>query len=226
MLQVEGKKMSKSLGNFFTVRDLLEGNTPDGMKNPGEVIRFVFLMTHYRSPMDWTAEKARQAERVLEDWFLLLSDSHLHFDDQNWLLYTTHEAYAPDAGVVAALADDLNTPLAISRMHKLSKEGSVESRNAFLGSMILLGLLDCPERVGDFSISGVSWSGSHDPNVEKLVNDLLFQRSEARKVRDFAKADRIRDALTAAGVEIEDTQSGPEWRLVADFDPAKLEALQ
>jgi cysteinyl-tRNA synthetase len=111
-------------------------------------------------------------------------------------------------------------------MHKLSKDDSVESRNAFLGSMILLGLLDGPERVGDFSISGVSWSGSHDPNVEKLVNDLLFQRTEARKVRDFAKADRIRDALTAAGVEIEDTQSGPEWRLVADFDPAKLEALQ
>jgi cysteinyl-tRNA synthetase len=220
MLQVEGKKMSKSLGNFFTVRDLLDQGVP------GEVIRFVFLMTHYRSPMDWTAEKAKEAERVIEDWFLALADSHLHFDDQNWARYTTHDAYAPDLGVVAALADDINTPLAITRMHKLAKDTSVESRNALLGSMRLLGLLNSPERVGDLSRSGVSWSGSHDPQVEKMVVDLLFQRTEARKAKDFAKADRIRNALTEAGVEIEDTQFGPEWRLVADFDPTRLEALQ
>ncbi len=220
MLQVEGKKMSKSLGNFFTVRDLLDQGVP------GEVIRFVFLMTHYRSPMDWTAEKARQAERVLEDWFLALAESHLHFDDENWLIYTTHDAYAPDPGVIAALAEDLNTPLAITRMHKLAKDTSVESLNALLGSMRLLGLLDSPSRVGDFSRSGVSWSGSHDPQVEKQIVNLLFLRTEARKARDFAMADRIRKALTEAGVEIEDTQLGPEWRLVGDFDPAKLEALK
>ena len=63
MLQVEGRKMSKSLGNFFTVHDLLTGNNPEGVKYPGEVIRFVFLSTHYRKPMDWTAEKAREASR-------------------------------------------------------------------------------------------------------------------------------------------------------------------
>src|SRR5690606_24905351 len=96
MLQVEGKKMSKSLGNFFTVRDLLEQGFP------GEVIRFVFLMTHYRSPMDWTAEKARQAEATLREW---------------WEVVRGVEAEPnPHSSVVDALADDLNTAQAITHL--------------------------------------------------------------------------------------------------------------
>ena len=105
MLQVEGKKMSKSLGNFFTVRDLLDQGVP------GEVIRFVFLMTHYRSPMDWTAEKARQAIDTLRDWANSAED----------------KGENPDVEVVDALADDLNTPKAISRMRQLYSEGKVDA---------------------------------------------------------------------------------------------------
>ncbi|HHY02553.1 MAG TPA: cysteine--tRNA ligase, partial [Paracoccus sp.] len=128
MLQVEGKKMSKSLGNFFTVRDLLDQGIP------GEVIRFVFLMTHYRKPMDWTADKAREAEATLRNW---------HIFSEN-----VQPADEPDSMVVDALADDLNTSAALARLHALLKEamdaGSgtfLELRRKFLASARLMGLL-------------------------------------------------------------------------------------
>ncbi|HGG64763.1 MAG TPA: cysteine--tRNA ligase, partial [Rhodobacteraceae bacterium] len=101
MLQVEGKKMSKSLGNFFTVRDLLDQGVP------GEVIRFVFLSTHYRKPMDWTEKKAKEAEATLKGLWEIVSDCE-------------PKTVSPD--VLTALADDLNTPLAISHIYKLRNE--------------------------------------------------------------------------------------------------------
>jgi len=102
MLQVEGKKMSKSLGNFFTVRDLLDQGVP------GEVIRFVFLSTHYRKPMDWTEKKAREAEATLRKWRALTDD--------------VDAGTVPEA-VLQAVADDVNTAGAIAEMHKLASAG-------------------------------------------------------------------------------------------------------
>ncbi|MCF6443511.1 cysteine--tRNA ligase [Nereida sp. MMG025] len=102
MLQVEGKKMSKSLGNFFTVKDLLDQGVP------GEVIRFVMLSTHYRKPMDWTAEKAASAVKCLGKWAEIVGDA---------------DAGDVPASVVAALSDDLNTAGAIAEMHKLAGAG-------------------------------------------------------------------------------------------------------
>ena len=99
MLQVEGKKMSKSLGNFFTVRDLLDQGVP------GEVIRFVFLQTHYRKPMDWTEKKRQEAERTLAQWFKITEN--------------VDSDTAPSAAFLAALADDLNTHQAIAEMHRM-----------------------------------------------------------------------------------------------------------
>ncbi|MFA9229223.1 MAG: cysteine--tRNA ligase [Microgenomates group bacterium] len=105
MLQVEGKKMYKSLGNFFTVRDLLDGNTPDGKKYPGEVIRFVLLSTHYSKPMDWTKEKAEQAESTLHRWHDAVQGKQLRG--------------RPPRAIVMALRDDLNTSSAIAECHRL-----------------------------------------------------------------------------------------------------------
>ncbi len=102
MLQVEGKKMSKSLGNFFTVRDLLEQGVP------GEVIRFVFLMTHYRSPMDWTAEKARQATEKLRKWAHLVEG-------------VTEGSVSED--VLLELSDDLNTSEALTELERIAEDG-------------------------------------------------------------------------------------------------------
>ena len=116
MLQVEGKKMSKSLGNFFTVRDLLDKNVP------GEVIRFVMLSTHYRKPMDWTDKKRVEAERVLREWKSALDGI---------------APGEPDAEVLTLLADDLNTAGAITRLHALFKSGELA---ALAGSLVLLGL--------------------------------------------------------------------------------------
>ena len=103
MLQVEGKKMSKSLGNFFTVRDLLDQGVP------GEVIRFVFFSTHYRKPMDWTEKKAKEAEATLRKWYAQAIQS-----------VGKGEPYQE---VISVLSDDLNTPAAITQLHALSAAG-------------------------------------------------------------------------------------------------------
>ena len=115
MLQVEGKKMSKSLDNFFTVRDLLN----DGI--PGEVVRFVLLSTHYGKPMDWTQKKVRDATLTLRKWHALVENvSPALLDDV----------------ILQNVSNDLNTPGALARMHELAKSGSVElllSAGQFLG---------------------------------------------------------------------------------------------
>ncbi|MDE3239424.1 MAG: class I tRNA ligase family protein, partial [Paracoccaceae bacterium] len=125
MLQVEGKKMSKSLGNFFTVRDLLDQGVP------GEVIRFVMLSTHYSKPMDWTAEKAAQALRTLQKWRALTDGVEA-------------SRSAPDT-VLTAIAEDLNTPAAIAALHALAKDGSAADLKS---GARLLGLLE--DGMGDW----------------------------------------------------------------------------
>ena len=118
MLQVEGKKMSKSLGNFFTVRDLLDRGVP------GEVIRFVFTSSHYRKPMDWTEAKASEAEKVLRRWRDLT---------------TGVSGGTVDVAAIDALSDDLNTPGALAVLHRLAQEGDAAALKASAG---MLGLLD------------------------------------------------------------------------------------
>src|SRR5690625_857486 len=116
-LQVEGEKMAKSAGNFFTVRDLLDRGIP------GEVIRFVLLSTHYRAPLDWTEARVTEAERTLRRWRALAADA---------------EEGAVDGAVLAALSDDLNTPQAIAELHRLANE---EDASGLRASAALLGLL-------------------------------------------------------------------------------------
>jgi len=118
MLQVEGKKMSKSLGNFFTVRDLLDQGVP------GEVIRFVMLSTHYRKPMDWTEKKRAEAEATLRKWRSITAGVDLDLAQEH---------------ATAALSDDLNVSEVIMRMHSLAAEGKSAALRA-TGAMIgLLG---------------------------------------------------------------------------------------
>jgi cysteinyl-tRNA synthetase len=219
-LQVEGEKMSKSLGNFFTVRDLLDRGIP------GEVIRFVLLSTHYRQPMDWTDAKVEEAERSLRKWLSWLNSSHLHFSAENWESYIEHEAYAPDSLVVRALYDDINTPAAIARLHELYARQSADSANAALGSIILLGLLTDPTRLDLLASPGVSFLGDYDSGIIIRVMSLVEARQEARRQRDFAKADAIRNRLKQSGVELTDTPDGPEVSLTREFDPKRLEALE
>ena len=192
MLQVEGKKMSKSLGNFFTVRDLLDQGYP------GEVIRMVYLGTHYGRPMDWTAEKAAQAEAVLRRWRGLTAGA---------------APAAPAPAVVEALADDLNTAGAIAALHALEKAGDWAGLRA---SAALMGLLE--EGMG-------GWTAV-EADLAALIEALLAERAAARKARDFARADALRDGFAAAGVVVKDTAAGTEWELAPGFDRARLEALR
>ncbi len=193
MLQVEGKKMSKSLGNFFTVRDLLDQGIP------GEVIRFVFLMTHYRSPMDWTAEKARQAEATLRKWRAATASV---------------APSAPLAGVVEALADDLNTAGALAALHAAAGEGDWPGVKA---SAALLGLLTAG--MGD-------WATAPQVDLSAQTERLSDLRAAAMASKDFSAVDALKSALVAAGVEVRMSKAGVELVPGPDFDPAKLEALQ
>ena len=183
MLQVEGKKMSKSLGNFFTVRDLLDQGVP------GEVIRLVFLMTHYRSPMDWRAEKARQAEATLRKWRAATASV---------------AASEPLPGVMEALADDLNTAGALAALHAAAAEGNWAGVKA---SAALLGLLEdymgeCgspPELAGMGEWSRTAYGS---PEVHRLVTSILEKWIAARNRRDFVLADRIRDKAAEYGLRL------------------------
>ena len=196
MLQVEGKKMSKSLGNFFTVRDLLDGH--DGLPGvPGEVIRFVMLSTHYRKPMDWTAEKAREAEATLRKWRAMVDGL---------------EAGPVPEGVLKAVADDLNTAGAIAELHKLAGAGDAAALKAGAG---LLGLLT-PE-LGDWAAVSV--------DLTALADRLAGARSAAMESKDFSEVDRLKTALLAAGVEVRMSKAGVELLPGAGFDAAKLEGL-
>ncbi|MBP9184496.1 MAG: cysteine--tRNA ligase [Fuscovulum sp.] len=194
MLQVEGKKMSKSLGNFFTVRDLLDQGIP------GEVIRFVLLMTHYRSPMDWTAEKARQAEATLRKFYAIAAEA---IDNA-----------APYVGVVNALADDLNTSQAIHELHQLAHADDSPSLRA---SLRLLGLLD----------RGIpTWAQKPAADLSHPTERLAALRTAAMVSKDFSAVDALKSALIAAGVEVRMSKAGVELVPGPDFDPAKLEALR
>ena len=199
MLQVEGKKMSKSLGNFFTVRDLLDQGYP------GEVIRMVYLGTHYSKPMDWTEEKAQQAEATLRHWHALTAGADALVDGQ----------------VVEALVDDLNTAGAITRLHALAKSiaGNPQKdchveRVLLLGSAQLLGLLQ--PGMGDW-VKG--------PDLSRWAARLADLRQAAMGSKDFSAVDAMKAALVAAGVEVRMSKAGVELVPGPGFDAAKLEGL-
>ena len=191
MLQVEGKKMSKSLGNFFTVRDLLDQGYP------GEVIRFVYLGTHYTKPMDWTHDKAMQAEATLRKWRGLTAGA---------------EAGVAAPEVVAALSDDLNTAGAIAELHGLASRGDAAG---LLGSAQMLGLL----------LPGMGAWAELSFDLAPWVNHLTGLRAEAMESKSFALVDAMKAALTAAGVEVRMSKAGVELLPGPGFDADKLPVL-
>ena len=189
MLQVEGKKMSKSLGNFFTVRDLLDQGVS------GEVIRFVMLSTHYRKPMDWTEKKREEAMATLWHWADQVKD-------------VTPGPVPP--AIIDALADDLNTPLAITHLHRLAADGDAEGLAAGLR---ILGITVSNLRAGDaFDLSA-------------QAEALAAARATAMDTKDFSHVDAMKAALVAAGVEVRMSKEGVDLVAGPNFDATKLDAL-
>jgi cysteinyl-tRNA synthetase len=178
-LQVESEKMSKSLGNFITIRESLADW-------PGEVLRLNMLKTHYRSPIDWTSKALEETAKTLDDWYAVAGDA---------------SGDRPAAAVIEALSDDLNTAQAITALHGLrnvAASGDERERGEFAASLRLLGFL---------SVSAADWKGRKQQasGVDaKQVDRLIADRAAARARKDFKESDRIRDELAAMGVAIKD----------------------
>jgi len=219
MLQVEGKKMSKSLGNFFTVRDLLDQGVP------GEVIRFVFLSTHYRKPMDWTEKKGAEAKRELDRWARMMSVDHEVLEAQLSLGHV-------DAAIVEALANDLNTHAALERLKKLaahvdnsatfldlSDAEQFQARLDFVASADLLGfdVISTAKQVRD---------RIEPTDLEDVQLSYAYEYATAKQTRDFTEVDRLKAALIDAGIEVRVSKSGIELIPNESFDPSKLESLK
>ena len=198
---VNGQKMSKSLGNVLLLRDLLQ-------EAPGEVVRFALLMTHYRASLDWTAKRLLDAKRTLSKWYQIL---------QTTPVVTIDTQTEPDAEVLAALCDDLNTAQALARLHQLFNEldaATDQSQQVLLKQSIvaagqLLGLLQQQPEQALHALS------QNDPVIDVAwVEQCIADRRQARQQKNYPLADQIRQQLLDAGVQLEDTAEGTVWRRV------------
>ena len=199
-LMVNGEKMSKSLGNFFTIREILD-------QVPGEAFRLYTLGTHYHQPLNWLPEGLKQAKQTMDRIYTALRATPS----------VDLTGAKPDGEVVEALKDDLNTPKAIAVLHSLatalnkaeSADKQAEIKKELIASAHLMGLLyQDPEewfRAGSASAAG---QGIGESEIEALIQ----KRADARKAKDFATADAVRKELADKGVIIEDTPAGTQWK--------------
>jgi cysteinyl-tRNA synthetase len=181
-LNISGEKMSKSLGNFFTVHELLD-------QHPAEAIRLLLLTAHYRQPLDFTHEGLTQAKATLDRWYGALRGKDARLGNS-----------VPQS-VEDALNDDLNTPLAISALHALGDPAELRAGANALGL-----LQQDPEAWFRWTPAGSA--GPSDAEIETAI----VARQAARKARDFKESDRIRDELKAKGVILEDGATGTTWK--------------
>ena len=192
-VNIEGQKMSKSLGNYLTVDDLRKKNID------GAVIRFVLLSTHYRQPLDWTNRKVAEAQNIINKWLNVTNNR-----DQNINGIPTNK-------ILEALCDDLNIPLVITEMHNLLKE---EDYDGFANSFFFLGF--------NSNNSIKSKNNLDKQTIKEMINLLIVERQNARKNKDYRKSDLIRIKLEKAGVTINDHGNETTWSLKPNFNPSSL----
>ena len=189
---VEGEKMSKSLGNFRTIREVLA-------QAPGEAARYAMLMSHYRDPLDWTAERLGEARHALDRFYLALRQPP-----------PAVPAELPER-VLAALMDDLNTPLALAALHDilgaLNKAAEPAERARLKGELLAGGAL-----LGLLQQDPQAWLQGEGGEAAEVAA-LIAERNAARKSRNFARADEIRTGLAIKGIVLEDRPDGTtDWR--------------
>jgi cysteinyl-tRNA synthetase len=192
----EGAKMSKSLGNIRTVRELLEDA-------PGEAIRLALLTAHYRDPLDWTNERLRQTRQTLDRFYRALLALNIPSEGPQ----------APSPAVLAALEDDLNTPLVIAHLHYLAgainRSTDDHERGRLRAELVAGGKL-----MGLLSHDPEAWMRPIFEKRSAEINDRITARALARREKRFADADRIRDELAAEGIILEDSPKGTTWRKI------------
>ncbi|HXW21255.1 MAG TPA: cysteine--tRNA ligase, partial [Roseiarcus sp.] len=189
-LQVQGDKMSKSVGNFVTIRDLLGAEVFGGRSWSREALRLAMLRTHYRQPIDWTVEALEEAERTLDRWYDVIGDAKPGGE------------IADD--VMEAVKDDLNLHGAITAIHNLAHAGEVSPSGPSLvkASANLLGLLMTSKSERDLvALKSASLNTA-------LIDALLAERTAARARKDWKESDRLRDELAALGVALKDDKDG------------------
>jgi cysteinyl-tRNA synthetase len=211
-LQVEGEKMSKSLGNFVTINELLETDTFGGRKWPGEVLRLAMLKTHYRQPIDWTVKALEEAEKALERWYDAIGE-----------LPANAGKLIPPTEIVETLCDDLNTAKPIALMNQWASEARNNIDRAWdvYHGLIFLGLDQLFERGREALARGFAKFEEASKYAGRVtagdltdlqqagvnfahVNDLIAARLDARRSKNFAESDRIRDELSAMGIALKD----------------------
>jgi len=190
-LQVEGQKMSKSLGNFLTIHDVLRDW-------PGETIRFTMLKTHYRQPIDWTLASLRESQRELDRWYPVAKQ------------FAASTVMIPD-DFRDVIQDDLNTPEAITVLRRLYKE--TQEDVAFAGAR----LVSCGHLLGLFDQTIEAWQSWKPAGLEideGEINRLIEERLAARAAKNWAESDRIRDELVARGITLKDNKNGTtSWEI-------------
>ena len=214
MLTLGAEKMSKSVGNIVTLRDLLG-------RYSGEILRYALLSGQYRSQLAWSETLLSQAQSSLDGLYQVLLDTEDGSNTETSVEAETSADYAnaqldrfPET-VLNALADDLNTPAALAAMHALaadlrradSADEQRKARSLLLAGGWLLGLLTD-------SAEAHFQQGSAVDAAE--IDALIAERAQARVDKDFARADEIRDHLLARGIELEDTREGTRWKAVDD----------
>jgi cysteinyl-tRNA synthetase len=197
-LQVEGEKMSKSLGNFVTIHELLHTEKFGGRKWPGEVLRLAMLRTHYRQPIDWTVKALEEAEKNWRDWISLAHGLN-GFDARDLNLLPQRPLYPK---IEVALFEDLNTPLALSELSQL-RNAVAHSPNhsnvtAFTDALRFFGLYR-----DDYSLVD-----ELSPEQKQRTRELIDLRLAARAAKNWAESDRIRDELAEMGIALKDNKDG------------------
>jgi cysteinyl-tRNA synthetase len=188
-LQVEGEKMSKSLGNFVTIHELLATRKFGGQPWHGLVVRLAMLGTHYRQPIDWTVDRLVQARSTLMDFA--------------GFLHGVTAAAEPHPEVIGALSDDLNMPSAMSIIHGVAKSAqrNAEAAAQLKATLQFLGVYD-NEKPADFAVG----FEARDVDADR-VDGLIAARNAARKAKNFKEADRIRDELSGMGIQLKDAKN-------------------
>jgi cysteinyl-tRNA synthetase len=214
-LEVEGKKMSKSEGNFVTIRDLLQTDQFGGKLWNGPTLRFAMLKTHYRSPIDWTVKALEESERTILNWANILERAATSFVSEG----------VPAPSVISALSDDLNTPMAIAEMHRLAESAR---KGDFAAAQLLhdtgkwLGIIDMNLMSSSDLASGGEAAGQFMPiEFKNEVNAKVDARKSARARKDFKESDRIRDELAAMGVVLKDSKDPATGEPVTTWEIAR-----
>ena len=204
-VQVEGRKMSKSDGNFVTIHELLHTDKFGGRQWPGDVLRLAMLMTHYREPIDFSVKRLEEAHSTLLNWKESMSNKGLSWQEGN------REQYAdivPSTLFLEAISNDLNTSAAIVELHRLSKSHAIEDGHALFANLSLIGVV---------TFDGMqAWE--HEEDIKSVgesplhaaIDSLVDMRLEMLKAKNFAEADRIRDELAAKGIQLKDGKENGE----------------